>query len=101
MTLHRDYLHVVGQEGYYKYSLSSRSWEIVYSGSLPGETVSPGSLPREIVSRYHSVVQDGGLVYLVGGRSPGVRHLNGVRSVEPDLLAARFLMNDELSNEET
>ena len=72
MTLHRDSLHVIGPRGYYKYSVSTRTWAAV-----------PADLPREILSGFHSAVQDEGLLYLVGGygsTSPGLRQLNGVRS---------------------
>ena len=65
MFLYNDNLHVLGRRGYYKYNIQTRTWAHV-----------PGTLPGEILSRYHSAVHDNGLVYLVGGRGDGL--VNGV-----------------------
>ena len=80
MILHRDRLHVIGSPGYYKYSVTSRTWVSV-----------PGDLPGEIVSSFHSSTQDMGLVYLVGGRSRGVHHLNGVSLLDMYQIGSYFI----------
>jgi hypothetical protein len=67
MALYRDTLHLLSAHGYYKYDILSSTWAAVAA-----------RLPRELFSRYHSAVQDKGLVYLVGGRSSGKSHLNEV-----------------------
>ena len=66
MFLYNNHLHVLGRRGYYKYNIQTRTWTKV-----------PGTMPDEITTRYHSAVQDEGVVYLVGGRGYG--QINGVR----------------------
>ena len=66
MFSYNAHLHVLGLRGYYKYNIQTHTWTKV-----------PVTLPEEITTRYHSAVQDGGVVYLVGGRGDG--QINGVR----------------------